>query len=499
MLSRHLTIAACVLLFGSLALSAFAGTDVQLLDAKGNPLKPGQLDKVSVTQSCGGCHDVAASAKAVHFNRRQPTADPESSSCLTCHLPTKDAFSANGTVKKMSARVDDATCLGCHSDQGIQPGHPGGSHEGKACIDCHKNVGHKTTGAASCRGCHLGSKSALMAHSGLPSLHLKRIACETCHILATPTGKAPGYVVKDHKIVPVDENGMVLHHGVDLSRGCRGRTGCVDCHSRKSGFFFGTTVTQNPDGSTTKVPNWKSMRLNRSELEISFVREGFIKRYGGWLFVLVLGATVLHYLIFGPHRVHESEDDPEVQRFTLYERMTHWLAMVLFAFLSVTGILFLLHKEAPLSTLRVIHGQVGVAFVLVLVALVTTWWRHAVFTKCDKEWICKLGGYLWIKTDCPAGKFNAGQKGFFWMVAVLGGLVISGTGIGLIVGQGNAPSWAYTLHDVAAIALICGIGAHVYLGIFANPGTVMSIISGRVKRSWAEKHHSEWAQKMRGE
>lgn len=499
MFSRHISFAACVLFLTSLAISVSAGTNVQLLDAKGNPLKPNQIDKVSISKTCGDCHQVKDIANTVHFNRKTGSGDPEASECLTCHMVKKDAFNADGTVKKMIAAVGDEACLTCHSDTGLTAGHPGASHEGKACIDCHKNVGHKTSGAASCRGCHIGSKNTLMAHSGLPSLHLKRIACESCHVLSTATGTAPGYIVKDHKIVPVDENGMVLHHGVDFSKGTRGKSGCVDCHSPKSAFFFGTTITQTPDGKTAKLPNWKSMGLDHAELEISFVREGFIKRYGGWLFVLVLGMTVLHYMIFGPHKVHESEEDPEVQRFTLYERMIHWLAMGIFAFLSVTGILFLLHKEAPLSTLRMVHGQVGVAFVLVLIALVMTWWRHAVFTRCDKEWICKLGGYLWIRTDCPAGKFNAGQKAFFWMVAVFGGIVIGGTGIGLIVGHGRAPSWAYTLHDVAAIALISGIVAHIYLGIFANPGTIMSILSGRVKRSWAEKHHSEWAQKLRGE
>ncbi len=342
----------------------------------------------------------------------------------------------------------------------------------------------------------IGAKATIPTHPGLPALHLKRIACESCHIARTPSGKAPGYVVKAGKIVPVDESGALLHHGVDFKLGCWGKTGCADCHSPGSKFFFGTTVTTGPDGKTVRKPNYKSMGLNYRELEISFAREDFIKRYGGWLFVLVLAMTVLHYLIFGPHRVHASEGDPEVQRFTLYERAIHWLAMLCFAFLSLSGIAFLLHRESPMSAMRTVHGQVGCAFVLVLIALVMTWWRHAVFTQCDKEWICKLGGYLWIRTDCPAGKFNAGQKAFFWLVAVLGGLVISGTGIALLAGKGFAASWVYTLHDIAAIALIAGILGHIYLGIFANPGTIMSILTGRVKRSWAEKHHSEWAKKL---
>ncbi len=476
-----------------LATVAFAGTDVQLLDSNGNPLKPNQLDSVNISKSCGDCHDVAANAKTVHFNRKSHSSDPESASCLSCHVSSKGAFNADGTLKSMATAIDDAACLNCHSDIELQPKHPGDGHDGMKCIDCHKNAGHKTSGAASCQSCHFSGKSALTpTHSGIPSLHFKRIACESCHI----SQKSSGYVVKDEMIVPVDDTGVIIHHGVDNKTKCLGKNGCADCHSPASKFFFGTTVIQGSDGNPIKMPNYKSMGLDGRELEIGFLREDYIKRYGGWLFVLVLAMSVMHYLLFGPHRVHVVKGDQSVQRFALYERMIHWLAMLTFAFLSLSGIAFLLHRESPMSAIRAVHGQVGVAFVLTLIALVAIWWRHAMFVPCDKEWICKLGGYLWVKADCPAGKFNAGQKLFFWLIAVLGGLVISGTGIALILDKNIAASWVYTLHDLAALALIAGVLGHAYLGVFANPGTVTSIISGRVKRSWAEKHHSEWAKKL---
>ncbi len=491
------------LLLAVLCGPAMAGENVPLLDANGNPLKPSQMDTANIARSCGDCHDVKANATSVHFNRGAGSADAEASNCLACHMPEKGAFNADGTVKKLTSEVSDEACLTCHGDIGLTARHPGKAHDGMTCIDCHKDAGHEKTGAASCKGCHFGGKMKKPSHPGLPGLHLKRIACETCHITKSASGANLGFVRKNGKIVPVDENGAPVHHGAadpaDGILGCCGEYGCADCHSSRSRFFFGTTTTTDANGGTVKLANWKSMGADRNQIRISIVRESFVKRYGGWLVVLVLAFSVGHYLVFGPHKVHENEDDPEVQRFTLYERLIHWLAILFCTFLSVTGIMFLLHKESSAGIMRTLHGQVGAAFVLVLIALAMTWWRHAVFTRCDKEWVCKLGGYLWIKADCPAGKFNAGQKAFFWMVAVFGGIVIGGTGIWLIAGRGDAPSWAYALHDVAAIAFMAGIVGHIYLGVFANPGTIMSIITGRVKRSWAEKHHSEWAQKMRGE
>jgi|GEM_PF-190581 len=496
MLLRPIYLFLCITLFALTAAAALAGTDVQLLDANGKSLGPSQVDKVNITKTCGGCHEAAKYSSSVHFNRAQKGADAESGSCLNCHLPKKDAFNADGTVKAMTTDVQDDSCLGCHSDLGMKAGHPGPAHEGMNCLNCHKSAGHKDQGAPSCKGCHLGKGSAPKpTHTGLPALHLKRIACEGCHVTSTPDGKAPGYIVKDGKIIPVDNAGTVLHHGVVGPTGCMGKKGCADCHSNKSKFFFGTTTTTDKNGNPVTLVNYKSMRLTHRSIEIGVIRESLIKRYGAWLFLLVLAASIGHYVIFGPHKLKLSPKDPEIQRFTLFERFIHWMAMLCFAFLSVTGILFILHIESPTSALRGLHGEFGVAFVLVLVGLVSTWWRHAVFSPCDREWICKMGGYLWIKDCCPADKFNAGQKAFFWAVAVMGGLVISGTGLGLIFGHGKAPAWVYTLHDLAAIALIAGIIGHIYLGIFANPGTLQSIITGRVKAKWAEHHHSIWARK----
>ncbi|MGC8861308.1 MAG: hypothetical protein ACP5R5_00885, partial [Armatimonadota bacterium] len=49
--------------------AVWAGEDVPLLDASGAPLKPHQIDRVSIRKTCGGCHEVDALARSLHFLR----------------------------------------------------------------------------------------------------------------------------------------------------------------------------------------------------------------------------------------------------------------------------------------------------------------------------------------------------------------------------------------------------------------------------------------------
>lgn len=471
------------------------------MDAAGRPLKPSQIDSVNIGKTCGDCHDVADLAKSVHFNRGTGGADAESASCLTCHLGAgAEAFTAEGAIRKTPAMPADSACLTCHPE--VEPfTHPAASdaHRGMTCYECHKNTGHKTAGAASCRGCHSGKTDAPKPrHFGLPDLHLARLECEACHIRKLPADGAPGLVVSGGKVSPVDQDGGFVHHGVADAEKAWGEGGCSDCHSTDSRFFFGTTFTgeTTESGKPTTLPNYRAMRQTRTNVLISAVRERFLKPISGWVFVAVILASIGHYVVFGPRRAHVSPSDPEVQRFTTGERLVHLLALGSWLLLAGTGMAFLFHLEWPASGLREFHGWVGPLFVLAVIGILVVWWKNAIFVSCDKEWIYKLGGYLWIRGECPAEKFNAGQKLFYWSIVILGGAAISVTGVMLLIGHGQSPSWVYTVHDIAAIAVIGGIIGHAYLSILANPGTVHSMLTGRVKRSWAEHHHPNWLRRI---
>lgn len=483
-----------IILIALLSTLCLAGEEVELLDANGNKLLPSQIDQVSITKTCGDCHDLGEFAGKVHFNRGTGEVDPESGSCLSCHLSSdKDAFTADGLIKKTIRHPEDAACISCHGMEDVAKNEAHTAHPKMGCYDCHQAAGHEKAPEPSCKGCHFGKgKAPKPTHQGLPALHLQKISCEACHIRQALDSKAqPGFILQKGDIVPAAADGSVIHHNVALKSKALGAGGCSDCHSHGSKFFFGTTSLDS-DGKTRTVPNYKSMNLTRQEVFFSGIREQLLKPLSIWLFLAVLVASLLHYLIFGPHKVQPVEGEPTMHRFMVYERLIHLLAITSFLYLAVTGLLLLLRVETPGGCLRAMHGPGGLFLIAAVVAMLSVWWKNGLFVSCDKDWVCKMGGYLWIKGECPAEKFNAGQKMFYWGIAILTGGAVGVTGTILLLKHASAPAWVYTLHDLAAVVMIVGILGHVYLSVFANPGTIKGVITGRVTHSWAKHHHSQW-------
>lgn len=443
------------LIFFAVPLSA--GEDVIPYDSAGHVLSTNHIDRLEPKTTCGGCHDVNSKLK---LNNHKAHSD--SRACLDCHLtPGKEAFTPAGKIRKLCIPSNQA-CLNCHpeADPGQMTFKPAHSHK---CIDCHANAGHQPASPPACASCHLGKKNVPWPiHSGLTQRHIDRIACETCHI----RDGVASYGLAGGKLVPLASDGSVIHHGATQAPVALGASGCTNCHS-----------------SGSAIAKYQG---------ISGIREGIVKPMIPKAAIALLGLCLAHYAIFGPKRVKTVVGEPRVVRFRLLERTIHLVSMLSFSYLAITGLMFLMHIENPASHLRSIHGCIGGVFTLSTFGMLIIWWRQSLFTACDADWLRKLGGYLWIKADCRAGKFNAGQKIFFWAMAMGCGLVICITGIALDITHGLAAGWVFTLHDTAAAALLLSLMGHIYLSIFANPGALVSVFTGYVTAKWAEKHHTDW-------
>jgi formate dehydrogenase subunit gamma len=140
------------------------------------------------------------------------------------------------------------------------------------------------------------------------------------------------------------------------------------------------------------------------------------------------------------------------------------------------------------------HIWAGVVFIATTAMGLWLWLEDAVFEAYDKDWVRKLGGYLGHKGHVPAGRFNAGQKMFYWFTAAFG-IVMSITGAMLVFKSGLQLSTicaTSTLHNLVGFFLIPGVLAHAYLGTVANPGTWRVLVDGSVTKDWAEHHHPNW-------
>ena len=192
-----------------------------------------------------------------------------------------------------------------------------------------------------------------------------------------------------------------------------------------------------------------------------------------------------------------------IDRFTFFERLVHWVVGVSFVLLLLTGfalsyphLFWLTALVGGGAAARVLHPWTGIVFSIGLVVMFFVWLRDMYITKADVAWMKAIGHYVRHDRDQvpPAGKYNGGQKVFFWVQSILG-IVFLATGVPLWLPATFGPALLTTMrliHYVAALGAGLFLIVHVYLGTVAYPGTARGMLYGTVTRGWAKLHHPLW-------
>jgi formate dehydrogenase gamma subunit len=310
-----------------------------------------------------------------------------------------------------------------------------------------------------------------------------------------------------------------ISHGVEPADEGLGAKGCTECHSDNARFFF-TTVTIDPfnDQATPQtVPMYELMGYTVDSIKLGAWREQVLKPWSPWIVLGALGAMLLHFVLFGLHQRTGGYGEPDGLRFRFHERIAHAAVMVAVTFLAVTGFCFLLGHSDPLGPwARQWHTWIGFGGAIGAVLIFLFWFFHMFPARGDLNWMLHAGGYLGGKGHYPAGKFNAGQKVLFWLaIALMFVLSVTGILMCMVDVKGapplsmlrERPGWSpdfwspnqppavpllYTIHDVAALAMILVLMAHIYLAMVLNPHSLRSLFGGRVSLAWAQEHHPDW-------
>src|ERR1700674_2589292 len=174
---------------------------------------------------------------------------------------------------------------------------------------------------------------------------------------------------------------------------------------------------------------------------------GPLTQYGGWLLVIVLAGIALVYLVKGSIKLHGRPTGRLIERFNAVERAAHWTMAISFVVLGFTGIVMFFGKYIILpwlgytgfSWLTVIsknlHNFVGPLFIFALVVSFLIFVKDNMIHAMDIKWLVKLGG-MFGKEEIPSGRFNGGEKAWFWGGLVLLGAFVSVTGLIL-----DFPNW----------------------------------------------------------
>lgn len=245
------------------------------------------------------------------------------------------------------------------------------------------------------------------------------------------------------------------------------------------------------------------------------VRNRWIIPYGGSLVLIAALAMALFYWRKGPLGHSNSDGPPVIERFTPFERASHWANAAAFVVLAVSGLVMAFGKFFLLPVigatlfgwltyaLKTAHNFAGPLFAVSLVVTIVTFARDNLPRRGDGRWLVRMGGLLSGGDEIPSHRFNGGEKVLFWVGVFLVGLVVVASGLvldklvpGLAYLRGDMQI-AHMIHGVATVLMIVMFMGHIYIGTIGMRGAYRAMKTGYVDEAWAREHHLWWAEDIR--
>ena len=228
--------------------------------------------------------------------------------------------------------------------------------------------------------------------------------------------------------------------------------------------------------------------------------------------VAILGMLVLlaiFLMVRGRIRIEHGFSGRKILRFASFERFTHWMTASCFIVLALSGLnisfgrilimpLFGAEAFATMSGwAKIAHDYLAFPFMLGLAIMFLIWIKDNIPGKLDFEWIKQGGGVLGNGKHPASKRFNAGQKGIFWIV-IIGGALMSLSGWFMLFpylpGDVTEMQLWTVIHAVIAMLFIAAMLAHIYIGSIGMEGAFDAMGTGEVDLNWAKEHHSLWVE-----
>jgi formate dehydrogenase subunit gamma len=227
--------------------------------------------------------------------------------------------------------------------------------------------------------------------------------------------------------------------------------------------------------------------------------------------VAILGALfglTAFYLWRGTVRIDSGRSGINIVRFNAFERSVHWMTATCFIILAITGLNITFGKPLLLPIMgpeafsawsqwaKYAHNFVSFPFTLGVVTIFLMWIGGNIPKRVDIDWLRQgFGGIATPGKHPPAYRFNAGQKGIYWIV-VLGGAAVASSGYVLLFpfyGTNiDRMQDAEMVHAIIAMLFIAAMLGHIYIGTIGMQGAFEAMGSGTVDLNWAKEHHPLW-------
>ena len=205
-------------------------------------------------------------------------------------------------------------------------------------------------------------------------------------------------------------------------------------------------------------------------------------------------------------RSSAAHNDEMIPRYSFAERANHWIGALTYTYLLMTGLAFwspYLYWLAAVvgggPVARSWHPWVGLIFAASVFWTFKEWRRDMQMDESDRAWAKAIPYYIKNEDDKlpPVGRFNYGQKLFFWGI-FYGVILLLLSGIALWYTE--ALPWSLRFVRYAAILIHASLALitiglfliHVYMSAILEEGSLTSMIHGKVTSAWAWTFHRSW-------
>ncbi|WP_104722283.1 formate dehydrogenase subunit gamma [Helicobacter mesocricetorum] len=209
--------------------------------------------------------------------------------------------------------------------------------------------------------------------------------------------------------------------------------------------------------------------------------------YFSTIFALVILFTILaflgHYMVIGQRKFNHGK---KIRVFSSYNIVVHWCAAIPFVLIALSGLIMVFGDKLGgggfVRLARDIHAIATPVFVVFGILMFAMWVKDALPKLYDIEWFMIMGGYLSKQNrPIPAGKFNAGQKMWFW-VCTIGGFVMAISGAYMYFQFADIETLRVMalVHNVLGFLVIALLITHIYMAVFAIEGALGAILDGKM-------------------
>ncbi|PSM53303.1 formate dehydrogenase N, cytochrome b-556 subunit [Campylobacter blaseri] len=265
------------------------------------------------------------------------------------------------------------------------------------------------------------------------------------------------------------------------------------------------------EGRATNIPKYYDSFF--TEFFVTWQANGYFAMLAAVAIAGVIAAFAVHYAIVGPKIF--SHDHGKVYAFNVIERLVHAIAAVAWVILVPTGVIIMFGDTfgggAFVKIMQYLHLIATVMWAIVIIPMFLFWAKRMLPAVYDIRWAIMVGGYLSKdKKPIPAGKFNFGQKAWFW-VCTLGGfaMIITGAIMYFIdfpipgvnsevlgISQIDLLRISAVVHNLLGVACAVFLLVHIYMAAFAIKGAIHSMINGYKEEEEVYILHHYWYQEL---